>query len=56
MNWYEFMLRNRSEVFERSLEHMGLVGASAMRISLPPRVMRTMDLSPRLTPLFGKIV
>src|SRR5579863_9107338 len=33
MNWYEFMLRNRGEVFERSLEHMGLVGAS-MAISL----------------------
>jgi len=33
MNWYEFMLRNRSEVFERTLEHIGLVGAS-MAISL----------------------
>jgi len=33
MNWYEFMLRNRSEVFERSLEHIALVGAS-MAISL----------------------
>lgn len=33
MNWYEFLLRNRSEVFERSLEHLGLVGAS-MAISL----------------------
>jgi osmoprotectant transport system permease protein len=33
MNWYEFLLRNRSEVFERSLEHIGLVGAS-MAISL----------------------
>jgi len=33
MNWYEFMLRNHSEVFERSLEHMGLVCAS-MAISL----------------------
>jgi osmoprotectant transport system permease protein len=38
MNWYEFMLRNRSEVFERSLEHIGLVGASmavALVIGLP---------------------
>lgn len=33
MNWYEFLLRNRGEVFERSLEHIGLVGAS-MAISL----------------------
>ena len=33
MNWYEFILRNQSEVFERSLEHMGLVCAS-MAISL----------------------
>ena len=33
MNWYDFLLRNRSEVFERSLEHIGLVGAS-MAISL----------------------
>ena len=33
MNWYEFLLRNRSEVFERSLEHIGLVGGS-MAISL----------------------
>jgi osmoprotectant transport system permease protein len=33
MNWYEFLLRNRSEVFERSIEHLGLVGAS-MAISL----------------------
>jgi osmoprotectant transport system permease protein len=33
MNWYEFILRNRSEVFERLLEHIGLVGAS-MAISL----------------------
>lgn len=38
MNWYEFLLRNRSEVFERSLEHIGLVGASmaiALVIGLP---------------------
>jgi osmoprotectant transport system permease protein len=33
MNWYEFLLRNRSEVFERTIEHIGLVGAS-MAISL----------------------
>src|SRR5271169_1397559 len=33
MNWYEFLLRNRGEVFERSLEHIGLVGTS-MAISL----------------------
>jgi osmoprotectant transport system permease protein len=38
MNWYEFLLRNRSEVFERSLEHIGLVCASmaiALVIGLP---------------------
>src|SRR5579863_2686769 len=38
MNWYEFLLRNRSEVFERSLEHIGLVGASmaiALIIGMP---------------------
>ncbi len=33
MNWYEFMLRNRGEVFERFIEHIALVGAS-MTISL----------------------
>jgi osmoprotectant transport system permease protein len=33
MNWYEFLLRNRGEVFERLIEHVGLVGAS-MAISL----------------------
>ncbi len=33
MNWYEFMLRNRGEVFERFVEHIALVGAS-MAISL----------------------
>jgi len=33
MNWYEFMLRNRGEVLERLIEHIGLVGAS-MAISL----------------------
>ncbi|HEX4643931.1 MAG TPA: hypothetical protein VH161_10700, partial [Candidatus Acidoferrales bacterium] len=38
MNWYEFLLRNRSEVFERTFEHMGLVAASmaiALAIGLP---------------------
>ena len=38
MNWYQFLLRNRSEVFERSLEHIGLVTASmaiALAIGLP---------------------
>lgn len=38
MNWYEFLLRNRSEVFERSLEHIGLVAASmafALVVGLP---------------------
>jgi osmoprotectant transport system permease protein len=33
MNWYEFMLQNRGEVFERCLEHAGLVGMS-MAIAL----------------------
>ena len=37
MNWYEFLLRNRGEVFERTLEHIGLVGAS-MAISLADRI------------------
>jgi osmoprotectant transport system permease protein len=38
MNWYEFLLRNRSEVFERTVEHMGLVTASmaiALAVGLP---------------------
>ena len=38
MNWYEFLLQNRSEVFARSIEHIGLVGASmaiALVIGLP---------------------
>jgi osmoprotectant transport system permease protein len=38
MNWYDFLLRNRSEVFERSIEHIGLVAASmaiALAIGLP---------------------
>jgi osmoprotectant transport system permease protein len=38
MNWFEFMLRNREEIFERLVEHIGLVGASiaiALAIGLP---------------------
>ena len=38
MNWYDFLLRDRSEVFERSVEHIGLVAASmaiALAIGLP---------------------
>jgi osmoprotectant transport system permease protein len=38
MNWYQFLLRNRNEVFERSLEHIGLVAASmaiALGVGLP---------------------
>ncbi|HEV2522133.1 MAG TPA: ABC transporter permease [Candidatus Acidoferrales bacterium] len=38
MNWYEFLLQNRSEVFARSIEHIGLVAASmaiALAIGLP---------------------
>jgi osmoprotectant transport system permease protein len=38
MNWFDFMLRNRNEVLERSGEHMVLVGASmaiALAIGLP---------------------
>jgi osmoprotectant transport system permease protein len=33
MNWLQFLVQNRSEVLARSIEHMGLVGAS-MAISL----------------------
>jgi osmoprotectant transport system permease protein len=33
MNWYDFLLRNRSEVIERTVEHIGLV-AAAMAIAL----------------------
>src|SRR6266403_2006311 len=33
MNWYDFLLRNRGEVIERTAEHIGLV-ASAMAIAL----------------------
>jgi len=38
MNWYDFLLRNRGEVFDRTVEHIGLVGASmaiALIIGLP---------------------
>jgi osmoprotectant transport system permease protein len=38
MSWYDFLLRNRSEVFERSIEHIGLVAASmgiALIVGLP---------------------
>src|ERR1017187_4190578 len=38
MNWYDFLLRNRSEVFARTVEHIGLVGASmaiALLVGLP---------------------
>jgi osmoprotectant transport system permease protein len=33
MNWYDFLLRNHSEVLERIIEHVGLVSA-AMAIAL----------------------
>jgi osmoprotectant transport system permease protein len=38
MNWLQFLVQNRSEVLARSIEHMGLVGASiaiALAIGLP---------------------
>lgn len=38
MTWFDFLLRNRSEVLERLVEHIGLVGASmaiALVIGLP---------------------
>lgn len=38
MNWFDFLVRNRSEVLERSVEHIGLVAASmgiALAIGLP---------------------
>ena len=38
MNWYDFLLRNRGEVLERSAEHLGLVAAAlaiALAIGLP---------------------
>lgn len=42
MNWFDFMLRNRGEVLERTSEHMVLVGASmaiALAIGLPLGIM-----------------
>src|ERR1700692_2131789 len=33
MNWYDFLLRNRAEVLQSTLEHIGLV-AAAMAIAL----------------------
>jgi osmoprotectant transport system permease protein len=38
MNWYQFLIENRGEVFERFLEHIALVGASmgiALLVGLP---------------------
>jgi osmoprotectant transport system permease protein len=38
MKWYEFLLHNRAEVFQRIIEHLGLVAASmsiALAIGLP---------------------
>jgi osmoprotectant transport system permease protein len=38
MNWYDFLLNSRKEVFERSVEHVGLVAAAmaiALAIGLP---------------------
>ncbi len=38
MNWYEFLVQNRGEVWARSVEHIGLVAASmgiALAIGLP---------------------
>jgi osmoprotectant transport system permease protein len=38
MKWYEFLLHNRGEVFQRIVEHLGLVAASmaiALAIGLP---------------------
>src|ERR1035437_2113039 len=38
MNWYDFLLRNRGEVLERTAEHIGLVAAAmaiALAIGLP---------------------
>jgi osmoprotectant transport system permease protein len=38
MKWYEFLLHNRAEVFQRILEHLGLVAAAmaiALAIGLP---------------------
>ncbi|HEX3375560.1 MAG TPA: ABC transporter permease [Candidatus Acidoferrales bacterium] len=38
MKWYEFLLHNRAEVFQRMIEHLGLVAASmaiALAVGLP---------------------
>jgi osmoprotectant transport system permease protein len=38
MKWYEFLLHNRAEVFQRIIEHLGLVAASmaiALAVGLP---------------------
>jgi osmoprotectant transport system permease protein len=38
MTWYDFMLQDRSEVIERTIEHIGLVGAAmaiALAVGLP---------------------
>jgi osmoprotectant transport system permease protein len=38
MNWYEFLVQNRAEVWARSVEHIGLVAASmgiALAVGLP---------------------
>jgi osmoprotectant transport system permease protein len=38
MNWYDFLVRNRGEVIERTIEHIGLVAAAmaiALAIGLP---------------------
>ena len=38
MNWYDFLVQNRNEVLERTVEHIGLVGTSmaiALAIGLP---------------------
>ena len=37
MNWFDFLLHNRGEVLERSVEHIGLVAAS-MAIALADRI------------------
>src|SRR6266851_6173785 len=45
MNWYDFLLRNRGEVIERTAEHIGLVATSmaiALIIGLPLGVRRIM--------------
>ena len=38
MTWYQFLLENRAEVWDRSVEHIGLVAASmaiALALGLP---------------------